>query len=319
MVLAELPPALVLGLAAVIGLLFGSFTNVVIYRLPRGESIAFPPSHCPNCSKPIRARDNLPVIGYLLLRGRARCCTAPISWRYPAVEAMGGMWAVAITRVAILDLPGATPLWEVGLSFAAFLALGLILLAALFIDLDHMLLPDVLTLGGAGLGLATSQWLRDIDWMDSAIGAAIGYAAVRLLFVDGYRLLRGHPGMGLGDAKMLMLSGAWFGWVGVLFALMVGSVLGTLTAIVVYLLRGKMEEPEAVRQEREETAALLETLEGEERARLEAELERDPLYAAPASGFGGARLAFGPFLAVATMAYPLVGPRILEHFLLVGS
>jgi leader peptidase (prepilin peptidase)/N-methyltransferase len=318
MVLAELPPPFLLVIAGVLGLLFGSFANVVIYRLPRGENLAYPASHCPACGAPIKAYHNLPLIGFLWLRGRARCCKAPIPWRYPAVELLGGLWSVAVMRVIVLDLALDTPVWRAGLVFAAYLALGLMLLCAIFIDLDHMLLPDTLTLGGAALGLATAHF-RGVDLLSSAIGAAIGFCVVWLLFVEGYRLLRGFPGMGLGDAKLLALSGAWFGWRGVLFALLAGSVLGTLTAIGVFVARGRLEEPESVVKEREELVRALQELEGEERAELEQELAKDPLFLKPGSGLGQARLAFGPFLAIATLVYLFVGPSLVDEYLLLGT
>jgi leader peptidase (prepilin peptidase)/N-methyltransferase len=120
--------------------------------------------------------------------------------------------------------------------------------------------------------------------------------------------------MGLGDAKLLALTGAWFGWRGVLFALLLGSVLGTLTALAVYAARGRLEEPESVVREREELERELAGLEGEERAELERELSKDPLFAKPGSGIGQARLAFGPFLAVATLAYLFVGAGAIDVF-----
>lgn len=314
MALVELPPALLLGLAAVLGLLFGSFSNVVIHRLPRGENLAFPASHCPACGKPIQPYDNLPIVAYLWLRGRARCCKAPISPRYPAVEALGGLWALAVMRALVLDLPGATPLWQAMLVFVLYLALGIGLICAIFIDLEHMILPDPITIGGALLGFASAP-LHGVSYVSSAIGGLAGYLLVRLLFVEGYRWLRGQPGMGLGDAKLLMLSGAWFGWTGVAFALLAGSLLGTLTAIGVYVARGSIGEPESVVQERKELIAALEALSGEERARMEEELAKDPLFAEPKAGLGQARLAFGPFLAMATLAYPFVGPFLVAEYI----
>lgn len=318
MALADFPPSFLLVLAGLLGLLFGSFANVVIYRLPRGENIAFPASHCPACGAPIKPWHNLPLLGFLWLRGRASCCKAPIPWRYPAVELLAGLWSLAVMRGVVLDLPGPTPLWQAGLSFAVYLALGVMLLCAIFIDLDHMLLPDALTLGGAALGLVSAP-LRGQTLQGSALGAGIGFVLVWLLFVEGYRLLRGFPGMGLGDAKLLALTGAWFGWRGVLFALLAGSVLGTLTAIAVYAARGRLEEPESVVRDREELAEELERLTGEERAELERELAKDPLFAQPGSGLGQARLAFGPFLAVATLAYLFVGPAVIDEYLLLTA
>ncbi|HTV17592.1 MAG TPA: prepilin peptidase [Polyangiaceae bacterium] len=316
MALADFPPVFLLVLAGMLGLLFGSFANVVIYRLPRGENLAYPASHCPACGAPIKPYHNLPLFGFLWLRGRASCCKAPIPWRYPAVELLGGLWALAVMRVVVLDLPGPTPIGRVGLLFALYLALGIMLLCAIFIDLDHMLLPDALTLGGAALGLVSAP-LRDRGLVDSVLGAGIGFVVVWLLFVEGYRLLRGFPGMGLGDAKLLALTGAWFGWRGVLFALFAGSILGTLTFIAVYAARGKVDEPESVTSDREELERELELLTGEERAELERELAKDPLFQKPGTGIMKARLAFGPFLAVATLAYLFVGPALIDEYLLL--
>lgn len=317
MLLGDLPTAFLLGLAAVLGLLFGSFSNVVIYRLPRGENVAFPASHCTACNQPIAAYDNLPVLSFLLLRGRARCCKAKISWRYPVVEALGGLWALAVMQLLVLPLPGDEPLWRAMALFVLYFALGLALICAIFIDLDYMILPDPLTLGGAAVGLASAS-LRGLGFVPSLLGAAIGFGVVWLLFVEGYRRLRGYPGMGLGDAKLLLLTGAWFGWEGVLFALLVGSLLGTLMAIVVYATRGQLPEPQGVVAEREELLAELAKLEGPERAELEAELARDPLFAAPQTGLARARLAFGPFLSVATLVYALMGPDLVAAYLDVG-
>lgn len=317
MLLSDLPPALLLGLAGVLGLLFGSFSNVVIYRLPRGENVAFPASHCPACGRPIAGYDNLPVLSFLWLRGRARCCKAPISWRYPTVELLGGLWSLAVMRVLVLGLGDSVPLWRAGVLFALYLFLGLSLLCAIFIDLDYMILPDALTWSGAVVGLLSAP-LRGVELTTALLGAAVGFGVVWLLFVEGYRRLRGYPGMGLGDAKLLMLTGAWFGWIGVLFALLVGSLLGTLTALIVYLVRGHLPEPEGVAAERRELMAALDQLEGEERAQLEAELAQDPLFAEPSSGLARARLAFGPFLAVATLAYALVGPELVGAYLTIG-
>jgi len=147
--LDDLPGPFITAIAVALGLSFGSFLNVVIYRLPRGESLSHPPSRCPGCGKGIRIYDNIPVLGWLLLRGRARCCKIRISARYPLIEALGGLIAWAIVRAIIFELPGETPWWKVVLLFASYLALSLGLLAAAVIDLEHMYLPDPITLGGA--------------------------------------------------------------------------------------------------------------------------------------------------------------------------
>ena len=309
--LEDLPGPFVTAVAVALGLVFGSFLNVVIYRLPRGESLSHPPSRCPGCGKPIRIYDNIPVLGWLLLRGRARCCKIRISVRYPLIEALGGLLAWAIVRMIIFELPDETVWWQVVLLFSMYLALALGLLAASFIDLDHMYLPDSITLGGTALGFA-SVALREMSLKDAAIGALVGFLVVWLPFDFLYSKLRGMPGMGMGDAKLVMLAGAWFGWQGALFALLGGAVQASFTALAVYLARGRLEEPESVIREREELRALLESTEGEERAELEREIARDPLAFEPEAGLGKARLAFGPFLALATIEYMLFGDVILQ-------
>ena len=309
--LADLPGPFVTAIAVALGLAFGSFLNVVIYRLPRGESLSHPPSRCPGCGKAIRIYDNLPVLGWLLLRGRARCCKIRISARYPLIEAMGGLFAWAIVRAIIFELPDETLWWKVVLLFALYLALALGLLAAAFIDLDHMYLPDPITIGGAVLGIVSVP-LRGGRFQDALLGALLGFLLVWLPFDFLYGKLRGLPGMGLGDAKLVMLAGAWFGWQGAVFALLGGAVQATVVALAVYLARGRIDEPEAVIRERQELQALLESSTGEARAELEREIARDPLAFEPEAGLGKARLAFGPFLALATIEYLLFGDVIVQ-------
>lgn len=304
-----------MGIGVSLGLVFGSFLNVVIYRLPRGENIAFPASHCTSCGKPIRAFDNLPVLGWLLLRGRARCCQAPISPRYPLVELLGGLLGGTLIQVAVLTLPLDTPLWQGGLLFAVDLALGLGLIAAAFIDLSHMYLPDALTLGGALLGLLSVPLRPEASWQESLLGAAVGFTIVWLPFDRLHRLLRGKPGMGLGDAKLVMLAGAWFGWRGAVFTLLAGSLQATLAVLAIYLVRGQIDEPEAVKQERAELEQELAQATPEERALIEAELSLDPLAGEPEAGFGKARIAFGPFLVLAVLELLVFGGFIREELM----
>lgn len=304
-----------------LGLLFGSFLNVVIYRVPRGESVAFPASRCTSCGTPIRAFDNVPVLGWLLLRGRARCCKARISPRYPLVELLGGLLAGTLIQVAVLTLPADTPLWQGALLFAVELTLGLGLIAAAFIDLSHMYLPDPITIGGAVLGLLSVPLRPGASWQESLLGAAIGFAAVWLPFDLLHRVVRGKTGMGLGDAKLVMLAGAWFGWQGALFALLAGAIQATVTVGIVLLFGGKLDEPEAVKQERAELAQELAQASPEDRAAIEAELAGDPLAEEPEEGFGKARIAFGPFLILATLELLVFGDVILAELraVLVGA
>jgi leader peptidase (prepilin peptidase) / N-methyltransferase len=312
---AELPDWFWMGVGVSLGLVFGSFLNVVIYRLPRGENLAFPASRCPQCGTPIRVLDNLPLLGWLLLRGRARCCKAAIPPRYPLVELLGGLLGGALIQVSVLTLPFDTPLWQGALLFGAQLALGLGLIAAAFIDLSHMYLPDAITLGGAALGVATVPLRPGATWQESLLGAAIGFLMVWLPFDRLHRLLRGKPGMGMGDAKLVMLAGAWFGWQGAVFTLLAGAVQATLAVVVVLVTHGKLEEPEAVKLERAELEAELAKATPEERAELEAELESDPLAGEPEPGIGKARLAFGPFLVLATLELLVFGDFIEQELL----
>lgn len=302
-----------MGVGVSLGLVFGSFLNVVIYRLPRGENLAFPASHCTTCGTPIRVIDNLPVLGWLMLRGRARCCKSPISPRYPLVELLGGLLGGSLVQVALLTLPLDTPLWQGLLLFAAYLALGLGLIAAAFIDLSHMYLPDSITLGGTALALLTVPIRPDASFPGSLLGAAVGFLVVWLPFDLLHRLLRGKTGMGLGDAKLVMLAGAWFGWPGALFTLLFGAVQATVVIISVYLVRGRIDEPEAVKQERAEIERALAEASPEERAEIEKELEGDPLADEPEEGFGKARIAFGPFLILAALELLVFGGFIREE------
>lgn len=319
MTLADLPLWFPIAFAVAFGLIWGSFLNVVIYRVPRGKSVVRPGSACPACGAPIRAWDNVPVLGYLLLRGKARCCGVKLSPRYPLVELMGGVLALAVLLVLVRPLPEATPLAMSLAVFCAGLALALGMVAAAFIDLEHMILPDSITIGAAVLGVATSSF-RGMTFVEALIGAAAGFAIVWLPFVVIYPRIRGGKvGMGLGDAKLLMAAGAWFGWSGALVVLGAGAVQGTVAAIVLLVTKGKIEEPEEVTKEREAILAELEQMSPEERAEVEKELAEDPLMQEADGGLGGMRVAFGPFLALGMIEYLLVGKQAMEWFLTVGD
>ena len=157
MLLDDFPPWFFRVFALAFGLIWGSFLNVVIYRVPRGMSVVRPGSTCPSCGKPIRAWHNIPLFGYLILGGKSSCCKTKLSPRYPLVEAIGGGLALAILESVVYRL-GPTTTVQRGLAvFVADLALALALTAAAFIDLEHMYLPDAITIGGAVLGVAWSR------------------------------------------------------------------------------------------------------------------------------------------------------------------
>ena len=294
--------------AFVWGCLWGSFVNVVVYRLPRSMSVVHPPSHCPGCGSPVRPWDNVPIVSWLVLRGKARCCGTRISPRYAVIELTGGLLAVAVAERTILSVSGDTALGHALAAFGADFALSMALVAAAFIDLEHMYLPDPITLGGTAFGLLTPG-LRDLGWADVVPAAVLGFAGIWLLFIVGYKAVRGRPGMGMGDAKLVMLAGAWFGWRGAVFALFAGALQATLAAAAVLLAHGRIEEPEAVLADRlllQEAAAA-----GDEEAKQA--LEDDPLALPPGEGFMAARMPFGPFLCLAILEWMLAGDWIHER------
>lgn len=313
--LGEFPPLLFRIFGPLFGLLWGSFLNVVIYRVPAGLSVVSPPSHCPSCNTPIRIFDNLPVVGWLLLRGKARCCGAPISPRYPLVEAMGGLLAWAIIEIVILRLPPDTSLGRAVAIFGADLALALALVAASFIDVEHLYIPDGISLGGAVVGLLTTSFRPPLTHLDAALGGLGGFLMVWLPFDVLYRRLRGRTGMAMGDAKLVLLAGAWFGIRGAVFVFLAGALQGTIAAVVQFIIKGKLEDPAAVERERAAILAEIAALPPEEQDAAREELKEDPLFEEGGGGALGARMPFGPFLALATLEYLLVGRDWLDGYL----
>lgn len=254
------------------GLLWGSFLNVVIYRVPREMSVVRPGSHCPGCGKPIAGYDNIPVVTYVILRGKTRCCGTRISPRYPLVELIGGVLSLAVFEVAILALPGSTPAHRALAIYGADFSLCLGLVAAAFIDAEHMYLPDTITLGGAVLGVATSS-LRDRSFKEAIFGAVVGFVGLWFPFTFLYKGFLGRTGMGIGDAKLVGLAGAWFGWPGAVITLFAGAIQGTIATGVAHLFGWEAKLPEAVQKdiaELEEDAAA-----GDEEAKKA--LAEDPL------------------------------------------
>lgn len=306
-------PWLVRGFAFVWGCLWGSFLNVVIYRVPRGMSVVRPGSHCPGCGVAVAPWDNIPIVSWVLLGGRARCCGVRISPRYVVVEAIGGIVAVAVLELVLRTLPGWTGIGHAGAVFLADFALAMALVAAAFIDAEHMYLPDAITIGGTLFGLATPA-LRGLGWADVFAGAAVGFVGIWLPFVVGYEAIRGRPGMGLGDAKLVMLAGAWFGWPGVLFALFGGALQATVAALVTLAAHGKIEEPAAVRADREELQRAADAGDTEAKQML----ADDPLGKPPDEGILAARMPFGPFLCLAIIEWMLAGPWLRDRFFALG-
>ena len=304
----QLPPNALRVIAAIFGLLWGSFLNVVIHRTPRGESIVRPGSRCPSCGKPIAPWDNVPVFSWLILRGRARCCKARISPRYPLVELLGGAASVAVLELVVFAMPNASAIRALCIYLADFATiLGMIAVA--FIDFEYMYIPDAVTIGGTVLGVATASF-RGMTPFAAIIAAVLGFLVTYLPFVVLYRIARGRQGMGIGDAKLLMMAGAYFGLYGVFWTLLAGAVQGSVGALVLWLLRGKIGLPEGVKAELAELRKA--AAEGDEEAKEI--LAEDPLAQEEESGdVGLARFAFGPFLAISFVEFLLFGWRILEY------
>ncbi len=303
----ELPPNALRVVAVFFGLIWGSFLNVVIHRVPRGESVVRPGSKCPACGKPIAAWDNIPVFSWLILRGKARCCGVKVSPRYPIVEALGGAASIGVLELVIF------PMSHMGVGRAAAIylfdfATVLALVATAFIDFEWMYIPDAVTLGGTVAGVLTSGF-RGLGIIDSLVGAAAGFILTYVPFVFLYRIARGRQGMGLGDAKLLMMAGAYFGITGVFWTLLAGAVQGTVGAFVLWLLRGKIDLPEGVKKELEELRKA--AAEGDEEAKEI--LEDDPLADEDPEKSGMARVAFGPFLALAFIELLLLHDAIFDY------
>jgi len=212
-------------MAFLLGLVLGSFLNVVIARLPDGESIVSPRSRCPRCKTPIRPKDNIPVLSYFLLGGRCRDCRKKIPWRYPVIELSAGvlLWILA-RRVEhpVLLVP-----------HGAFL---LALLAVAWIDLDTRTIPDVLTIPGVGLGIAASLF-GPPGIQAALVGALVGGASL-LLVGYAYERATGVPGMGGGDVKLAAMMGAFLGAWGVFGAIFLASLAGSIFGMLL-IARGQ--------------------------------------------------------------------------------
>ena len=214
-------------LIVLFGLAWGSFLNVVIFRLPRDMSLSKPPSSCPKCRKRIKAYDNIPVVSYLLLRGKCRHCSQKIPFSYFLVELLTpGCFLLLYSQHALSFHFFASCLFT-----SALIVLGVI-------DYDHQILPDEITLPGLFLAVLYSFFRQDVDLTASLIGAVSG--AGFLLFVYGaYYLIRKKEGLGMGDVTMMLFVGAFLGWQRSLFTLFLGSFLGALVGVYFLFFKKK--------------------------------------------------------------------------------
>ena len=249
--LLSIYPLLFIGLSGIAGLIVGSFLNVVIHRLPimmeqewqtqcaellgqaktGVEPSAFnlwmPRSHCPTCGHPVGVRENIPLLSYLLLRGRCAHCQTPISPQYPLVEGLSGLLAAAVA-------------WRFGFGWPALAALVLTwaLIALSAIDCKHHLLPDRITLPFLWLGLSLALFGLFTDLGSSVIGAMAGYLSLWSVY-QGFRLCTGKEGLGHGDFKLLAMLGAWQGWQHLVVIVILSSLAGALLGIGLILFRGR--------------------------------------------------------------------------------
>jgi leader peptidase (prepilin peptidase) / N-methyltransferase len=250
--LTELPPGWAVAFALVLGLVVGSFLNVVILRLPRMMELAWerearavlgqpgekdapqarydlwrPGSHCPHCGRGVRPLENIPLLGFLWLRARCPGCGGRISWQYPAVELLTGLLFALVV-------------WHFGPGLDAVFALAFtaILMAAAGIDARTQLLPDSLTLPLLWLGLLANLGEQFAALDAAVLGAVAGYLSLWLVY-HAFRLLTGKEGMGHGDFKLLAALGAWMGWQALPFVLLLASLAGAAVGITLILLRGR--------------------------------------------------------------------------------
>ncbi len=213
--------------AFIFGMVVGSFLNVCICRIPKDESIVSPPSHCPACSYQIRWYDNIPVVSYILLRGKCRGCGAHISLQYPIVELLNG----TLTLLLFLRF-GPT------LAFSALFLLCSSLVVVTFIDIEHQIIPDEISLSGIVIGFVLSFFLKGHSWLNSLLGILLGGGTL-LLVAYAYQRLTGKDGMGGGDIKLLAMMGAFLGWKSVPFIIFASSLVGSLVGISIMLFQKK--------------------------------------------------------------------------------
>ncbi len=296
-----------------LGASFGSFANVVIFRLPRERSIVHPGSACanPECGRPIRWFDNIPVLSYLLLWGRCRDCRTPISLRYPLIELTTAVLSLACLYLALhrglglADLPGIAALWAFPFAFC------FLLLAITFIDLEHWWIPPSLALPGIGIGLAANVLLGDltgVSWSDALIGMVAG--ALPILAVRAvYFRLRGQEGMGLGDALLMAMVGAMLGYIALPFVLLASSVQGLLVAVPLTLARRNAAPPWTQGDEAGESAVegAASAADGDAQEAPDALVAGDP---AARPTLARTAVPFGPFIALGALEWLFFGDAI---------
>jgi leader peptidase (prepilin peptidase)/N-methyltransferase len=298
---------IVFAVAGLFGALWGSFFNVCIARVPLGQSVVSPGSHCFSCNAPVRAFDNVPILSYLLLRGRCRSCGARFSPRYALVEAL-----VAGISVLLWWRFGAHPAGgesiALGLRVAQYVfgfAFAGVLVVLSFIDLDTKRLPDVITLPSVAIFFVAGLAIGGVSWLDRLIGAAAGYGVIWTIST-AYYYSTGREGLGLGDAKLLAVIGVVLGWRALPMVIFGASFVGIVVSVPLLLLK----------QRGDKIAASTMPAVGPDAAAASG----DEATSVPADGAGPtairrAEVPFGPFLALAALVYLFAGEQLWAAFL----
>lgn len=214
----------------ILGLVVGSFSNVCIHRIPRNESIIYPASHCPKCNSNILPKDNIPLLSYILLRGKCRHCKTKISIQYPVVEFLSGLIYLMIYLIY-------------GLSFQTliYIVLSSALIIIAFIDLNQQIVPDVISLPGIVIGFIISFFVPYLSFINSALGIAVGGGIILIIGIAGSVIFK-KEAMGGGDVKLSAMIGAFLGWRYIIISLFLGFFLGALTGIFLIMAKIKSRD-----------------------------------------------------------------------------
>ena len=214
----------------ILGLIVGSFCNVCIYRIPKNESIIYPASHCPKCRTTIKPVDNIPLLSYILLKGRCRNCGSKISIQYPVVELLTGIIYLIIYLIYGLSIQS-----------LIYIILSSALIIIAFIDLNEQIVPDVISLPGIGVGLILSFFVPYLSFINSALGVVVGGGIILIIALVGSMIFK-KEAMGGGDVKLAAMMGAFLGWRYIIISLFLGFFLGALVGIFLVLSKIKSKE-----------------------------------------------------------------------------
>jgi len=214
----------------ILGLIVGSFSNVCIYRIPKNESIIYPASHCPKCRSKIKPVDNIPLLSYILLKGRCRNCKSKISIQYPIVELLTGLIYLIIYLI-----------YGLSIQTLIYIILSSALIIIAFIDLNEQIVPDVISLPGIVIGFILSFFVPYISFINSALGVLVGGGIILIIGLGGSLIFK-KEAMGGGDVKLAAMIGAFLGWRYIIISLFLGFFLGALAGIILILSKIKSRE-----------------------------------------------------------------------------